>query len=761
MRTALSRRRVAVSVGLVMAVVAAAPVLAPAATAAPASTTTTATTAPVPVPFLASGGALKGAGATGFLSVDADGKARWTRYADGVSTLIPTGAYETAYGSGPGSDTVVVARHAAHRHYTEYVTVYDMATGAAPVTVAMLGPTAPVSGFLVGAVGSTLVVDDDGRTSLADVARNGAVTVRQATGGPESQPGFDVADTLPGAALVGYSDYQGNGLGIAVVDLATAAYTEKYSRPLVGTYRPRLEILSSNRVLWTEHTDGKTVLASVVRGTQAVERTPLGPDDQAHLVGGVVGDWLAFGSVGPSDAPTPWHAFTARSLTDGTTVPLLDHATSVTKGSDGALLAFGTTAAHGKGVYRIALGADGRPAAELVASTGETNGGTTPLTYVGTNVPATLRLDGVARTRMSWRFSTTEADLDVEFTHKASSRRFTQSVRPATTGTGAFPDGSLGIDWAGVLGQYPGRIEEGALNGAYDWKVTARPWNGMPSVTATGTFEVTRTPKVHDYTDNGSPDLILRPADGYLDRVDTLWDDTAKRLVPARPGWAGSTGSGNWNAYDRIESAGDLAGSTAPDVISRDRSGVLWLHLGNKGGFIEQPRKVGVGWDGYNLFASGSDVTGDGRADLLAVDKNGALDLYRGTGYASMPFGRFRTIGVGWGIYNDITAVGNVAGAPAGDLVARDRAGVLWLYLGKGDGTFAPRIRIGGGRQAYGQIVGIGDANKDGRPDLYARTPGNTAYFYAGTGSWRAPFAPRAATEVGVARPGTTYSQVF
>ncbi|KAF2778660.1 VCBS repeat-containing protein [Streptomyces sp. OM5714] len=84
----------------------------------------------------------------------------------------------------------------------------------------------------------------------------------------------------------------------------------------------------------------------------------------------------------------------------------------------------------------------------------------------------------------------------------------------------------------------------------------------------------------------------------------------------------------------------------------------------------------------------------------------------------------------------------NLGGAAHGDLVARDKAGVLWLYLGKGDGTFAPRTRIGGGWNAYQHLVGIGDADHDGHPDLYAYGPEYT-YYYPGTGNWRAPFGSR------------------
>ncbi|MEU7031251.1 VCBS repeat-containing protein, partial [Streptomyces sp. NPDC046275] len=62
----------------------------------------------------------------------------------------------------------------------------------------------------------------------------------------------------------------------------------------------------------------------------------------------------------------------------------------------------------------------------------------------------------------------------------------------------------------------------------------------------------------------------------------------------------------------------------------------------------------------------------------------------------------------------------------------------------KGDGTFAPRVRIGAGWGGYSHLVGIGDADRDGRPDLYAANSGNTdSYLYKGTGSWSAPFGAR------------------
>ncbi|WP_370531525.1 FG-GAP repeat domain-containing protein [Streptomyces hydrogenans] len=103
------------------------------------------------------------------------------------------------------------------------------------------------------------------------------------------------------------------------------------------------------------------------------------------------------------------------------------------------------------------------------------------------------------------------------------------------------------------------------------------------------------------------------------------------------------------------------------------------------------------------------------------------------------------------------TAVGNIAGASGGDLVARDKDGVLWLYLGKEDGAFAARREIGGGLQAFSQLVGAGDVDSDGRPDLVAYGAGGT-YVHRSTGSLTSPFT-RTGTAL-YAGEGTKFTSV-
>ncbi|MEU4080215.1 hypothetical protein DEJ45_34800 [Streptomyces venezuelae] len=193
---------------------------------------------------------------------------------------------------------------------------------------------------------------------------------------------------------------------------------------------------------------------------------------------------------------------------------------------------------------------------------------------------------------------------------------------------------------------------------------------------------------------------------------------------------------------------------------SRSSNGASWLQdVHSREGWREVYQNpdslIGGGWQAYTLLTGGGDLTGDGRPDLVATDGAGRLWLYRSTGSATAPFAARRLIGSGgWQTYDRIIATGNLAGGVAGDLVARDRTGVLWLYLGKGDGTFAARTRLGAGWQRYDDLIGPGDADRDGRPDLYAADINDAIpapFLYRGTGAWQGPFRPGERVEP---RPG-------
>ncbi|MFH9551770.1 hypothetical protein ACIBAH_31225 [Streptomyces sp. NPDC051445] len=48
------------------------------------------------------------------------------------------------------------------------------------------------------------------------------------------------------------------------------------------------------------------------------------------------------------------------------------------------------------------------------------------------------------------------------------------------------------------------------------------------------------------------------------------------------------------------------------------------------------------------------------------------------------------------------------------DLYARDKAGVLWIYPGRGNGTFGTRVRVGSGWNAMREISSAGDVTAAG-----------------------------------------------
>ncbi|MFG3042192.1 FG-GAP repeat domain-containing protein [Streptomyces sp. NPDC048330] len=288
-------------------------------------------------------------------------------------------------------------------------------------------------------------------------------------------------------------------------------------------------------------------------------------------------------------------------------------------------------------------------------------------------------------------------------------------------------------------------------DGDYTWTITTTTVDGTPlDFTASGSFRLARQPAAHDLNANGTFDLLQRTRDGRLYRTDSTYFSGALELYAYRQQYMGP----GWQVYDRIEAVGDLGGSTVSDLLARDSAGVLWLYAGNgKGGFYSRI-KVGPGWQVYSRITGGSDLTGDGKTDLLAADKAGVLWLHPGTGDATRPFSARKRLGAGWGVYNDITAVGNIAGGPAGDLLARDTAGVLWSYLGNGDGTLAPRTRVGGGWSTYSHLIAAGDVSKDGRPDLLAIHSNGNGYLYRGTGNWKTPL-------LSAQTASTTYNLTF
>ncbi|MFF3842407.1 FG-GAP repeat domain-containing protein [Streptomyces sp. NPDC001930] len=699
-----------------------------------------------------------GAGPGGFLS-KTRGTApefRWTRYADGSSTVLPG-----AYAIGGGSDLVVTGDKTTG-YASRRLTVHDLstpATATAPPVEIDLDAVDALGGYhLTGLAGSTLLLtreEGDHWKQYAGTIDGGTLKVRRLLGGP----GIDCYAGEEGWTDTGSAVYdcwigEPSTASKVVVDLASGN-TPTYVQDM-NEYAQQGAV-SATHVAWREiRLSGKGIVAHK-RGTSGEKWFPSEDlDDPLYLVGG----WLATGQKAhisqstyvPGGSNSTKRPFTVQSIETGEKAVLLTAFSSAVAGPGGTLLVRGGTPEHGEGLYRISPSADGggRPDVELVASTGQS----TVVTLTGSTTPTTLTGDQVARgVDFGWDLSRGDSKVWLTLTNVRSGKTLYEGW-PVPEDVAAGTPHRFTWHWDGK------DLEDRdwgspAANGVYEWKLTARPDEGIgPELVTTGRFTVTRPAAPHDYSDDGTADLLVRDAGGVLWRFGTR---------PTAPGGSltdtgGSRVGGGWGSYDRLVSVGNVAGGSEPDSVARDSSGALWLYrgTGDRNAPFAARTPIGGGWQVYDRITGGSDVTGDGRSDVLASDKSGVLWLYRGTGNANAPFASRTKVGGGWDIYNEVTAVGNLAGAPAGDLLARDKAGVLWLYLGKGDGTFAARTRVGAGWGGFTGLTAVGDANGDGHADLVAWNGDET--FYAGTGDWAAPFKPGARVSL---TQDSSYNTVF
>ncbi|KOG13408.1 MULTISPECIES: FG-GAP repeat domain-containing protein [Streptomyces] len=738
----LSGRRLGVAVLVSLAVTAGVPGAVPAVAATPADAAVLAITAgPLAAPAVAAGpdrgpvavgttaeevpakfpaaGLLINAGPTGFVtSVPGETQTsyQWTRYSDGATTVFPG-----RIGVGIGSDIVKTTEGTTtHR-------LYDMATGADPVLIDTGGPlssykflTTPGSTFAMSATNTT------GGTELHLVDNpDGTVRDRTVPGLPSDAVLSSVAVASSDTLVVQYSGTVGGAPShrLALVDVTSGAITRDRESPVSGVLSALKA--SDTHLAWVEKPTTGTLAIGVARWDDAPasepEHIPVGSGTTLAI--DLVGDWVTYTTPGgiTASAPNPLFPLTARSLKTGETVKVLDHVISSRIGPGDTQAVRGGSLAEGEGLYRVSIGENGAPEAKFLAATGVS----TSAEIVSDDVPAVIDLNRSGGTAtFHWALNRSSIVSGIELTHVASGRKWTPERYSGTNRT---------VSWNGTFTN-----GVAAYNGEYTWRITGTPRNGIgPPAERTGRFTLVNAPAPHDYSDSGTPDVLVRDYQGRLVSYDvrqTFWPVSS---APAPE----TTQLGNgWQIYDRLVAPGNLGGSPHADVIARDRSGLLWLYPGT-GHTLGARVKVGTGWQIYDKIAGGSDLTNDGKPDLLATDKTGGLWLYPATGNVNAPFGARKKIGTGWGVYNQITATGNLGGAPAGDLVALDKDG-LWVYYGKGDGTFAPRAKLGLNWSwgAFKSFIGVGDADRDGRNDLLAVGIGGSGYLLSGTGDWRQPF---------------------
>ncbi|MFF5426904.1 MULTISPECIES: FG-GAP-like repeat-containing protein [unclassified Streptomyces] len=213
-------------------------------------------------------------------------------------------------------------------------------------------------------------------------------------------------------------------------------------------------------------------------------------------------------------------------------------------------------------------------------------------------------------------------------------------------------------------------------------------------------------------------------------------------VLPAYPTWHAATAP-------KAAGFGDLNADRVSDIVVRDTAGRLWFLPGDGSGKL-----VGTGgWNVFNSLIRHGDYSRDGREDVIARETaTGKLWLYPGTGTGTL--GARTLIGTGgWNAMSRLVAFGDLNGDTRADLVAVEKStGKLWLYPGTTSGTLGARVLLGtGGWNGMNALVGAGDMNGDGKPDLVAREastgklffyPGRTSAFgprvMIGSGGWNA-----------------------
>lgn len=198
-------------------------------------------------------------------------------------------------------------------------------------------------------------------------------------------------------------------------------------------------------------------------------------------------------------------------------------------------------------------------------------------------------------------------------------------------------------------------------------------------------------------------------------------------------------------AYAQVDDGNLSYTDNKADVYARKSSNKVGYELDSKGTSLATRVSLGD-WGGVNLVRT-ADLNRDGYQDWIYRTTSGAVYWDHFVLNSARDDGSWAStkIFANWKTRTRILAPGDVTGDYLPDLVSVDSAGVLWIYPGKGNGTFSSPSRVGGGWSQYNVLVGKGDFTGDGKADLLARNKSTgVVYLYKGAGkSGSGAFAAR------------------
>jgi hypothetical protein len=179
---------------------------------------------------------------------------------------------------------------------------------------------------------------------------------------------------------------------------------------------------------------------------------------------------------------------------------------------------------------------------------------------------------------------------------------------------------------------------------------------------------------------------------------------------------------------------GDFAGKGTADLLVRTGNGEMRAYIGDGSAdfYGTKSFRVPGDWNKYNALVAPGTETSGGRLELLARDDAGRLWLYLATGHGT--FARRRLIGRGWNKYTRLIGAGALSSNGIGDLLAISKNGTMWRLDGNGRGGFDRPQRVSSGWNSYNVIIGIGDLTNNGDNDLVARDRHGDLWLFPGNG---------------------------
>jgi hypothetical protein len=181
--------------------------------------------------------------------------------------------------------------------------------------------------------------------------------------------------------------------------------------------------------------------------------------------------------------------------------------------------------------------------------------------------------------------------------------------------------------------------------------------------------------------------------------------------------------------------AGDFAGNGHPALLYRKSAdGSLWMWTTDGDGGWSTNQRIGNRWDVCSTILSPGDFDGDGNPDVMCVRRDdGTLWLYPGDGAGG--FRAQRQVGTGFAGWRQVLGPGDFDTDGYPDLLGVSPSGGMWLFSGNGVGGFRAQRQIGTGWQIFSTVFSAGDFSGDFYPDVLAARPDGTLWEYAGNGA--------------------------